>query len=191
VVIIRAVASCLAASFIIFPLKSSAAWVPQSFPCSLTLAWDPSDDPNVIGYRLYQGRASEVYTEVIDIGNTTTAVISNLVAGATYYFAVTAYDITGLESEYSAEISYTVPAGAPSMRDMLPPLTLQLSSSNVVLAGTASPGNSYDILATQDFQTWLVIGTVAVDATGVFQFTDPRGSSLPVCCYRLHRAIPP
>jgi fibronectin type 3 domain-containing protein len=190
-VIIRAVASCVSASLLFFPLQSSAAEVPPRFPCSLTLAWDPSDDPNVIGYRVYEGRASEVYTSVVDTSNSTTVVISNLDPGATYYFAVTAYDNAGLESQYSGEIDYTVPVGALGMLDRLPPLTIQLSSSTVVLSGTASPGNSYDVLATQDFQTWFVIGAVAADATGAFQFTDPRGTSLPVCCYRLHQATPP
>jgi hypothetical protein len=187
-VIIRALASCLAASFMIFPSQSSA----QGFPCALTLAWDSSDDPNVVGYRLYQGIASQVYTQVVDLGNTTTTVISNLIAGVTYYFAVTAYDSTGLESQYSGEISYTVPTGAPMMPGTPACLSIdQISPSQVVLSGTAPPGNSYDVLATQDLNTWLIIGTVAVDATGAFQFTDPRGASLPVCCYRLQQTPPP
>ena len=41
-------------------------------------------------------------------GNATTAVVSNLVSGATYFFAATAFDSVGNESEFSAEISHTM-----------------------------------------------------------------------------------
>lgn len=39
----------------------------------------------------------------------TTGVISNLVARTTYNFAVTSKDGTGLESDFSNEVTYTVP----------------------------------------------------------------------------------
>ena len=35
--------------------------------------------------------------------------MSNLLNGTTYFFAVTAYDTNGLESDFSTEISYTIP----------------------------------------------------------------------------------
>ena len=76
---------------------------------SVTLAWDPSPDTSISGYRLYEGVASRTYTTVIDVGHETMATVSNLTSGVTYYFAVTAYDTNGLESDYSDEVSYTVP----------------------------------------------------------------------------------
>jgi hypothetical protein len=76
---------------------------------SVTLAWDPSPDSTIAGYRLYEGVASQTYSNVIDVGNATTVTVSNLVSGVTYFFAVTAYDTNGLESDYSGEVSYTVP----------------------------------------------------------------------------------
>jgi hypothetical protein len=76
---------------------------------SVTLAWDPSPDSAVAGYRLYDGVASAAYTNVMDLGNATSGMVSNLVNGVTYYFAVTAYDTNGQESDFSDEISYTVP----------------------------------------------------------------------------------
>src|SRR5271154_3267153 len=79
---------------------------------SVTLAWSPSTDTNVTGYNVYFGGVSETYTNKISAGDTTSAVISNLVSGATYYFAATAYDSTGLESPFSNEASYAVPLTA-------------------------------------------------------------------------------
>ncbi|MDW8308642.1 MAG: fibronectin type III domain-containing protein, partial [Verrucomicrobiales bacterium] len=76
---------------------------------SVTLTWNPSPDPNVIGYRIYYGVASRVYTNVVDVGNVTTATISNLVEGVTYYFAATAYNILGMESDFSEEVAFTIP----------------------------------------------------------------------------------
>jgi hypothetical protein len=89
---------------------------------SVTVAWDPSSGSDIAGYRLYQGGASAKYTNVVDTGKLTTATVSGLVLGATYYFAATAYDSFGLESDYSNEIAYTVPA-VPS-----PPNVISLTS---------------------------------------------------------------
>lgn len=81
---------------------------------TITLAWDPDPAPNIAGYRLYSGIVSGVYTQQIDVGNTTTTVVSNLVAGTTYFFAVTAYNTVGLESAPSNQISYSVPSSGPT-----------------------------------------------------------------------------
>jgi len=77
---------------------------------SLGLAWDRSADPSVSGYRLYCGTHSGVYTQTIEIGNATTTLISNLVSGTRYFFAVTAYNAAGIESPPSNEVSYAAPA---------------------------------------------------------------------------------
>lgn len=76
---------------------------------TVTLAWDPSPGGAIAGYRLYDGPASRTYTNVLDVGSATTATVSNLIRGTTYFFAATAYDTNGLESDYSSEVSYTVP----------------------------------------------------------------------------------
>jgi hypothetical protein len=81
---------------------------------SVTLAWQPSTDASVVGYNVYYGGASETYTNKISAGSAMSAVVSNLVPGATYYFAATAYDSTGLESPFSNEASYAVPLTAPN-----------------------------------------------------------------------------
>jgi hypothetical protein len=76
---------------------------------SVTLAWDPVADDTVAGYRLYEGVVSRTYTNSIDVRNVTTATVSNLAWGTTYYFAITAYDTNGQESAFSDEISFAVP----------------------------------------------------------------------------------
>jgi hypothetical protein len=70
----------------------------------ITLAWDVSD--GAAGYKIYSGTTSNNYTWVADVGNATSYTTANLTDGYTYHFAATAYDASGLESDYSAEISY-------------------------------------------------------------------------------------
>jgi hypothetical protein len=81
---------------------------------SVTLAWDAdaqTGDPatNPVGYRLYYGIASGSYSQVIDLGNTTTAAVSNLNSGTTYYFVTKAYNNANAESSPSNEVSFAAP----------------------------------------------------------------------------------
>ena len=76
---------------------------------SVKLAWDASPDKNVAGYVVYHGTVSRRYTNAVFVGNATKATISRLRENLTYYFAVTARDAIGLESEFSNEVSWFVP----------------------------------------------------------------------------------
>lgn len=77
---------------------------------SVTVAWDRSPGTNVAGYNIYEGIASRSYTNKLNVGNSTNGTVSGLVQGTNYFFAVTAYDTSGLESDYSNELAYRVPA---------------------------------------------------------------------------------
>ena len=61
---------------------------------------------------MYFGSASRSYAQTkgsgLDAGSTPAYTVSGLSSGRTYYFAVTAYDSNGNESEYSAEVSKLV-----------------------------------------------------------------------------------
>jgi len=83
---------------------------------NVELAWDPSPEPLVTGYRLYYGTSSWNYTNVVDAGNRTNYTVTGLNAGTTYYFAATAYTSAGDESTFSNVASFTVPGAvsAPS-----------------------------------------------------------------------------
>src|SRR5437868_1236798 len=78
---------------------------------SVTLAWNPNSDPAVSGYKVSYGEASGNYTQALDLGNATSATVSALVQGHTYYFAVSAYNASAVESDFSNEVKYTVPVG--------------------------------------------------------------------------------
>ncbi len=64
---------------------------------------------NITGYRIHYGVASRTYTHTVAVGNTTNATISGLADGVVYYFAATAVDSWGLESDYSNEAFNSLP----------------------------------------------------------------------------------
>lgn len=86
--------------------------VPAAHAAQVTVAWDSNPEPDVTGYKVYYGTSSGNYTVTYDAGNNTSAVITGLLAGVTYYFAAVAYDALNNESGFSNEVSYTTPAGS-------------------------------------------------------------------------------
>ncbi len=54
---------------------------------SVTLGWEPSLDSSVVGYKIYYGTTSHNYTNLVAVGNSTSATITGLISGETYYFA--------------------------------------------------------------------------------------------------------
>src|SRR5262245_3413265 len=84
----------------------------------VSLTWDPCPDPAVTGYLVYYGTESGVYPYVNNAGNSTNVIVPGLSGVTTYFFAVTAHDSTGLESDLSDEVSVTT----PEMPDGPPPL---------------------------------------------------------------------
>jgi len=161
-------------------LFAGALALPAQIPTSsVSLSWAPSLSDGVAGYNLYYGGASRIYTNSVDAGTATIATIAGLKIGATYYFAVTAYNSLGIESSYSNEAIYTVVAGAQ------PYLQISVVRGQVALTGTGLAGTNYDILASQNMSNWSVIGSMTANSNGTFQFTDPAGASHPRCLYRL------
>jgi len=82
-------------------------WAGSAHAAEVTVAWDSSAAPNVAGYRLYWGISSRIYSANVDVGLVQSHTIRGLSRGMTYYFAVTAYNEQGLESDFSNEIAYT------------------------------------------------------------------------------------
>jgi hypothetical protein len=153
---------------------------------AVMLAWDASTDPDVTGYNVYYGSSSRNYTNVIPAGSSTTAAVSNLQSGVTYYFAATTYTATGLESDYSAEASYSVaPANFPPTLDVLTNLTIPQDSGQqiVTLTGISSGStNEIQTLTVSAFSSnpGLIPNPGVVysspDTNGTLTFTSTAGS---------------
>ena len=76
---------------------------------SVTLAWDANPESDIAAYIIYSGTNSGAYTQATNVGNITRATVYGLEDGVTSYFALTAVNTAGLESDYSAEVSNVIP----------------------------------------------------------------------------------
>lgn len=142
----------------------------------VTLAWESSPSPEVIGYRIYYGAASGDYTNSIVVDNVPTHTVSGLASGVTYFFAVTAYDANDVESSFSNEISFG--PGLPGIKIVV------AATGEVVLTLKGLNGHTYEVEATEDFTTWTVIATLTLWVNDSLDFTDRSAASFPQRFYR-------
>jgi hypothetical protein len=87
------------------------------------ISWNPSSESNLAGYKVYYKESGQnSYTAVgayegaspVDVGNAVNKFLTGILDTKTYCFAVTAYDGSGKESEYSNEVcSSATAAKAP------------------------------------------------------------------------------
>ena len=109
--------------FIVLAVVFVLAAMVVTAAADVTFSWDPpttnvDNTPltDLAGYNLYYGTESGNYTDMVDVGcavscpeptgsEEETYTISGLSDGVVYYFAVTAYDTAGNESDYSNEVS--------------------------------------------------------------------------------------
>lgn len=83
----------------------------ESYAADATFTWTANTETNLASYRIHYGTASKNYTQVKEIPKTeTTANVSELSLGQTYYFAATALNTDNIESDYSAEVVWTAQA---------------------------------------------------------------------------------
>jgi hypothetical protein len=104
-------------SFIVIALIA-----PYVQAADVSLAWDlPQANQDgtaseiLAGIRIHWGQASGKYTETKEIKdpNATSTTIASLDEGKTYYFAATAFDFSGNDSDFSNEVSTTIPLTPP------------------------------------------------------------------------------
>ncbi|WP_224957099.1 Ig-like domain-containing protein [Geomonas subterranea] len=115
-----------------------------AFSSTVTLQWDPSSDPDLAGYRVYYQANSSAIPFVgsgaaegsapVDVSASTTASISGLDPGISYYFAVTAYNTSGAESVYSNLVQ---------VKEMVPPVVgITSPATNATISGPVAVGIS-------------------------------------------------
>ncbi len=80
-------------------------------PQSATLTWDAVTGAG--GYRIYYGTAPGTYFQGAgageQVGNFTSYTVNGLVSATRYYFVVTAYNTSNVESAYSNEVFKDTP----------------------------------------------------------------------------------
>lgn len=124
----------------------SCTWLVLSVgqAAEVRLAWDPSPDSDVTGYRVHWGTQPRIYPWSLDVGQVTTATVPGLTAGTTYYFAATAYTADGRVSDYSNEVAYTVPLktnSPPSLTAIANRIIAEDSSTGPLAFTVSDPDN--------------------------------------------------
>ena len=101
---------------------ATIALVSFLWSCSLearSIEWDANTD-DAVGYKIYYGDSSGNYQHVVDVGNKTTYLLSDLPDlpdNQVNYFALKAYDTSGNESvNFSDEVT--------NFKDTIPPGTV-------------------------------------------------------------------
>ena len=80
---------------------------------SILVSWNSNSEADLAGYNVYYGTESRVYGDAINTTDISQLLTLTPDIGTTYYFAVTAYDTSGNESDYSEEVSLFVGDGTP------------------------------------------------------------------------------
>lgn len=101
----------------------------------VNLGWDANAESDLAGYKIYRGVTTGVYDGVFDAGNVITYPL--VLSDGTHYLAVTAYDTSGNESDYSAELvlvtDATKPAPATGFKEVSRVITTTTTTTTIFL----------------------------------------------------------
>lgn len=124
---------------------------------AVTLTWDPNQETDLAGYILSYGTSSGQYASSIDVGNTTTFVLTLPDPTLVYHLAVQAYNTTGLKSPYSNEVS-TTPGPSPlTVTNLAANATSpQPSGTTITFTATAIGG-----VSPYQYKWWVFDGTTS------------------------------
>lgn len=161
--------ACLSLSVVLMGFSLASIQAGQN----VTLAWSPSNDANTTGYKIYYGLASHTYTQSVDVGNVTNVSITVPAAGGTYYFAATAYNSSGVESDFSNEATFVIPESATLT-------SARLSSGQFSFTVNGTSGARYAILASTNLVDWFPVQT----NTAPFTFVETNTAGRNRCFYR-------
>jgi hypothetical protein len=138
----------------------------KCFATNVSLQWDTETDTSVVGYNVYyqadsstqpfSGTGATNGASPINVQNQTSATINGLDPSHVYYFAVTAYNASGVESSYS---------NIAILPELVPPtISLNSPTNNANVSGTVS--------VTANVSDNVGVAKVEFYVNGVLQTTD-------------------
>jgi len=110
---------------------------------SATLQWAANSEPDLAGYKVYQGTTEGLYGPSVDVKNVTAYTVSNLQAGLTYFFAITAYDLGGNESYPSDEVRIYIADFSPDLTS--PSLSFTSPTNGPAISGFVTEPDIIDL----------------------------------------------
>jgi hypothetical protein len=140
---------------------------------SVKIVWDEANafDDIVIGYKVYYGNQSVkdigvTYDQEVTLENETEYKLDNLSPGETYYFAVTALNTAGEESEtYSKEVTFTLPTPKSSLK-VISAIQTGITQIRVQMSGLVQISNLVDAFLLEQVSPSQEIGIVSGEVQG-------------------------
>lgn len=148
----------------------------------VTLAWDANLEPDVAGYRLHYDSPVLPEPIVVDVGKRTSATVTDLLVGESYSFHVTCYNTSGLQSDPSNSVEFTVPYDTGSTR-----LTgVKMTSQGMEMRWASTPGALYSILYKDDLgePAWRPLDQIRAVGSSMY-WMDTSAAAVPRRFYRL------
>lgn len=145
---------------IIFSISVLCLIVSQAFSQteSFTISWDLNTESDVSGYQVYRNTSPSASTQIASVTHPDHEYVdSDIEKGVLYYYRLTAGDLSGNRSDYSAEVSAAVP------------LISGLQSQIVITPGQTRTFQLDDYVSDPDHSdaniTWTISGDVSLDVT--------------------------
>lgn len=162
------------ALFLFLSLFASA----NCFGSTITLQWDPQNAPDLAGYKVYYSTSSSAPftgvgategTSPIKLAKQNSATITGLDSGTAYYFAVTAYNTSGIETAYSTKVY--VPELVPPTVAITSPAANATVTGSVTVSASAS-----DNVGVTRVEYYVNGALAATDTQSPYQFSWDAGS---------------
>ena len=131
-----------------------------------SFSWEAVADPVVTGYKVHWGSESGVYTHSLDAGNVVEVIIAGFAEGGRYFAAVTAYDNSGEESDYSTELFF--------IYDTTDRVILLEAEDGAL----TPPMESF----TDESTTWVAASIADPNAATTLSFTTPYSANFYIWC---------
>jgi chitinase len=135
------------------------------FATTVLLQWDAETDPGLVGYKVYyqadssaqpfSGTGATQGVAPVNVLNQTSTTISGLDPSHSYYFAVTAYDNSGVESSYS-NIVYVPELVSPTTSITSP---ANNSTVNGIVSVTASGSDNVGVTKVEFYVNGALVAT--------------------------------
>ena len=138
---------------------------------SVTLAWSPSPDANVVGYRIQAREENAALTTSLNVSGQTRATLPGLKEGLRYTFTVTSYNAAGVQSVPSDATAFVVPVPL----NLLPGTTTAAAKR---LQFPMAPGRWYELQASTDLKAWTTVWQTGVASTYAWtEVQEPTNST--------------
>lgn len=132
--------------------------VPQPNPTMrVRVSWNPNIESDLAGYRVYYGENQSDYSTVTTPD--TMKLIDGIAYGKTYYFSVSAFDLSGNESQRSEEVTFFEPPPTINPRiQIVYPDSGQVISGNIIYFRYEITGDTSFVKAQEIYLNGSLIG---------------------------------